>query len=103
MCDPASIDGRETVPTTEGSAGSPSAAVSTTVPAIGGVVLAATSASNCAAERGGSDGVAAAAETMDPASRPVTATIPAGTAHLARRGISMSFFMTLHCPVFGST
>ena len=75
------------MPTTEGSAGSPSDAVSTTVPASGGGVVPATSASNCAAVRDGSDGAAAAAATMDPASSPpATATIPAGTAHLALRG-----------------
>src|ERR1022692_3044919 len=84
------------VPTTEGSAGSPSDAVSTTVPASGGGVFPAASAINCAAVRGGSDGAAAAAETMDPASMPpAAATIPAGTAHLALRGRFAGFFMTL--------
>ena len=71
-----------------GRAGSPSDAVSMTVPDSGGDAGApVTAARSWAAVRAGSRGAAAAPGVADPASRPPAATtIAAGTVHRARRG-----------------
>ena len=97
VCDPASRDVMEVGSLPPGSCGRPSDAVSTTVPvsAGSGAVRPATAASSCAGVRSGSSGEAWAVLIMVPAvTAPARATAPAGTAHLARREILGSVFIT---------
>src|SRR5579875_6071 len=95
VCEPVSSDAMDAGSSLPGSWGSPSDAVSTTVPVSGGTdAVLATEASNCAGVRAGSAGAAWATETTDPAiTPPVRATAPAGTAHRALRDRFAKRFM----------
>src|ERR1039458_6753520 len=104
VCEPASSAVIELGLPAPGSWGTPSAAVSTTVPvsAGGGPECPTTAASSCAAVRAGSSGAAWATLIMEPAVTPaVTATTPAGTAHRVRREIFSNGFIAPHSAVSG--
>src|SRR5215469_15810695 len=88
VCDPASSEVIEVGLSSPGSCGTPSDAVSTTVPvSCGGAELSpATAASSSAGVRAGSTGAACATVMAEiVATAATTATTPAGTAHLPRR------------------
>ena len=96
---PASSDVGEVGLSTPGRSGSPSLACSTTVPVNGASdpVSPPTAASNCAAVRTGSTGLAWADGTSAAAmTAPVTASAPAGTAQRARRENFGSLIVTPH-------
>ena len=88
VCEPASSEVIDVGLPVPGSWGTPSAAVSTTVPVSGGRLAGrATAASSWAALRAGSSGEAWATVITDTAvTAAATATAPAGTAHRAWRG-----------------
>src|SRR5215469_4174934 len=88
VCDPASSDVIEVGFWSPGNCGTPSEAVSTTVPVSGGGAewSPASAASSSAGVRGGSDGAACATVIAEIVATAATAAItPAGTAHLPRR------------------